>query len=347
MPRNRVFISYSHRDKTFLEQFRVHFTFWEDQWLLDLWSDQDITPSEDWHQKIQEALAETAVAVLLVSPDFLASKYIREHELPVLLQAREEGYIELSCLYLRKSVVNDDDTAFEVTLSGDAILPIKLTKYQGFNNPDSVVASLDEHGRDACYVNAASALKKLVQRKTRRAVRSSADKRFDLTVRFKRNGNDLTRTYLHPHGAMTEHRSAWQPPNHPATGSALFDTLFGTPENADKVLQLLFETELARPIRYPVRVRMQTDEPVLADLSWPDMEWEGENLCDHGWTFEQIGGYDLNTSPDFPDVTLKAPCPVLMIAPRQASHAEQHHRALEERLKNAWLRAPCRKRCTT
>ena len=336
MTRNRVFISYSHCDEAFLKQFRVHLTFWEEQGLLELWSDQEITPSEDWHQTIQEALAETAVAVLLVSPDFLASKYICQQELPVLLRAREEGHIELACLYLRKSIVNDDETTFEVTLSTGDTLTIKLTKYQGFNSPDAVLAAMDEPGRDVRYANAASELKKLVQRKTRRAVRSSADKRFDLTVRFKRNGNDLTRTYLHPYGAITEHRSAWKLPSYPAAGSALFDTLFGSQETCDKVLQFLFQTELARPIRYPVRVRLQSDEPILADLSWPDVEWETNNLCDHGWTFEQIGGYDLSTSPDFPDVTLKTPCPVVMIAPRQAPGAEQHHRALEERLKHAW-----------
>ena len=45
MPRNRVFISYSHKDETFLQAFRVHLKPWEDNELLDIWSDRDITPS--------------------------------------------------------------------------------------------------------------------------------------------------------------------------------------------------------------------------------------------------------------------------------------------------------------
>ena len=129
MPRDRVFISYSHQDEAFLQAFRVHLKPWEDRKLLDIWSDRDIETSQDWHQTIQDAIQETAVAVLLISPDFLASDYIRQHELPDLLRAREEGEIDLACLYVRDSGVDDDDAAFEVTLSTGETLSIKLTKY--------------------------------------------------------------------------------------------------------------------------------------------------------------------------------------------------------------------------
>ena len=99
------------------------------------------TPAGDWHQTIQAALQETAVAVLLISPDFLASDYIRQHELPDLLRAREEGELDLACLYVRDSGVDDDDAAFEVTLSTGETLSVKLTKYQGLNSPRDVIAA--------------------------------------------------------------------------------------------------------------------------------------------------------------------------------------------------------------
>jgi predicted nucleotide-binding protein len=89
MQRNRVFISYSHEDKEFLQAFRVQLKPWENKNLLELWSDKRIELSQDWHQEIQQALEATAVAVLLVSPDFLASDYIRDHELPLLLRGCE------------------------------------------------------------------------------------------------------------------------------------------------------------------------------------------------------------------------------------------------------------------
>ena len=45
MPRDRVFISYSHQDEAFLQAFRVHLKPWEDRGLLEPWSDRDINTS--------------------------------------------------------------------------------------------------------------------------------------------------------------------------------------------------------------------------------------------------------------------------------------------------------------
>jgi len=73
MQRNKIFVSYSHKDEEFLQAFRVHLKPWEDKGLLDIWSDHRIELSQDWHQEIQQALEATTVTVLLVSPDFLAS----------------------------------------------------------------------------------------------------------------------------------------------------------------------------------------------------------------------------------------------------------------------------------
>ena len=49
MPRDRVFISYSHQDEAFLQAFRVHLKPWEDRELLETWSDHQINTSQDWH----------------------------------------------------------------------------------------------------------------------------------------------------------------------------------------------------------------------------------------------------------------------------------------------------------
>jgi hypothetical protein len=282
MPRDRVFISYSHQDEAFLQAFRVHLKPWEDRKLLDIWSDRDIETSQDWHQTIQAALQKTAVAVLLISPDFLASDYICQHELPDLLCAREEGELDLACLYVRDSGVDDDDAALDVRLSTGETLSIKLTKYQGLNNPRDVVAAMPARARDTLYKQVAADIKALMTRRTPRAARAPTGKRFELTVQLKLSGSLLTRTYVHHYGRIAQQRSAWQWLATPDTGAALFDTLFDSQTQCDKVLQVLFDSELARPIRYPVRVRIQTDAPILAGLPWADMTWEGNVLRDHG-----------------------------------------------------------------
>lgn len=89
--RNQVFISYSHADDEYLQRLRKHLGQLERR-NIKVWTDKDIQPGDDWHQEIKKALETTKVAVLLVSTDFLDSKFITDDELPPLLDAaRAEG----------------------------------------------------------------------------------------------------------------------------------------------------------------------------------------------------------------------------------------------------------------
>jgi hemoglobin-like flavoprotein len=87
MPRERpirLFISYSHNDEKYLEELRKYL---EVERRLDLWSDERIEAGEDWREQISDALARADAAILLVSQDFLSSEFIRNHELPSLLES--------------------------------------------------------------------------------------------------------------------------------------------------------------------------------------------------------------------------------------------------------------------
>lgn len=106
MARDKLFISFSHKDQALFDQVMVNLAPWKRQGRLNIWTDADFEADSDWHQSIQTALAESAVAMLLVSPDFLASGYIADSELPVLLKAREQDEISLGILYLRPSLVD-------------------------------------------------------------------------------------------------------------------------------------------------------------------------------------------------------------------------------------------------
>lgn len=90
--RPKIFVSYAHTDKEWLERMSVHLKPLERSHNVELWTDQKIGVGQRWLDEIEGALDDAHVAVLLVSAHFLASDFIADGELPPLLQkAQQEG----------------------------------------------------------------------------------------------------------------------------------------------------------------------------------------------------------------------------------------------------------------
>jgi hypothetical protein len=100
-----VFISYSHRDKRWLQDLRTMLAPLVREGVVDVWWDGAIKPSQRWREEIEAALASARVTVLLVSPHFLASDFIVNEELAFLLEAARQRRVEIHwallapCLY--------------------------------------------------------------------------------------------------------------------------------------------------------------------------------------------------------------------------------------------------------
>jgi len=81
----RYFLSFSHKDETFkkdlLERLEVLLNI-SSKYRFEIWHDGLILPGDKWHEQIQNAIENCHFGLLLVSPAFLGSPYIREHELP-------------------------------------------------------------------------------------------------------------------------------------------------------------------------------------------------------------------------------------------------------------------------
>lgn len=95
MPRTKVFVSYSHDDREWLSKFSLHVAILERRGLVELWSDEGIAAGADWEREIEIALGAAKVAVLMVSPAFLASEYIWKHEMPRIVAHSRQGMVAL------------------------------------------------------------------------------------------------------------------------------------------------------------------------------------------------------------------------------------------------------------
>lgn len=76
----------------FLPQLRAI----EDRTKLPFWSDKQIIAGEVWDQAIQSAIDQARIFVLLISPHFIASTYIRNNELPAIQDRRDADPANIS-----------------------------------------------------------------------------------------------------------------------------------------------------------------------------------------------------------------------------------------------------------
>ena len=99
--RDEVFISYSHKDTEWAQKFSTHLKVIPTG-CLTLWSDQQIESGQNWQDKIEKAIERARVALLLVTPDFFASEFIQNQELPKILKRhKEKGGLFLYCVPIR------------------------------------------------------------------------------------------------------------------------------------------------------------------------------------------------------------------------------------------------------
>ncbi|MCP5051047.1 MAG: TIR domain-containing protein, partial [bacterium] len=132
-----VFISYSHKDRDYLERLKVHLKPLVKKGLIDLWEDTKLNADDKWRWKIEKALKAARVAVLLVSADFLASDFIEKYELPPLLEKAERDGTRIIPLIVKPSSFTSNK---------------HLSVFQSLNNPEEPLSGLPENEREEIYV---------------------------------------------------------------------------------------------------------------------------------------------------------------------------------------------------
>jgi len=138
--RKKVFISYAHVDEKWKDTLKVHLKPIELLDRVEIWSDEQIRPGENWFEKIKSEMAESLIGILLISPDFLASDFINKVEIPSLLE----------------NVEKEGGLIFPVIVRHSLFTRIKpLSKFQATNSPSHPIAGLSESEQDRIFVKIA------------------------------------------------------------------------------------------------------------------------------------------------------------------------------------------------
>lgn len=135
--RTKVFICYSRKDRKWLERLRVHLEPLVQEHHIEIWDDTRIKSGSDWKEEIRKALDAARVAVLLVSADFLASKFIKSVELPSLLAAAKDDGARILPVILKPS-------RFSVIPS--------LYRFQAVNDPSNPLVNMTEGEQETTLV---------------------------------------------------------------------------------------------------------------------------------------------------------------------------------------------------
>jgi hypothetical protein len=147
----RLFISYSHADRQCLERLLIHLRPLERAKLIACWSDTNIRTGDKWRKEIQKNIDEAAIAILLVSADFLASEFIVNNELPPLLMGAEARGVRILPVILKPCGFVRDRVLSNFQCANDPKLPLlglgHIEQEALYNQiADAIVEELNQRG---------------------------------------------------------------------------------------------------------------------------------------------------------------------------------------------------------
>jgi len=96
-----LFYSYSHKDEALRKKLETHLSLLRDQGVIRDWHDRRIQAGSEWDGVISENLDNAGIILLLVSADFLASRYCRDVEIARAMKRHQAGTARVMPVILR------------------------------------------------------------------------------------------------------------------------------------------------------------------------------------------------------------------------------------------------------
>src|SRR6267142_2944260 len=89
MTQKTVFISYSHKDEREKTKLLRHLRGMLSLDEIEAWHDEPVREHADWEQGIRQAINKATVAVMILTPSYLQSHFVKHNEVFRLLERQE------------------------------------------------------------------------------------------------------------------------------------------------------------------------------------------------------------------------------------------------------------------
>jgi anti-sigma regulatory factor (Ser/Thr protein kinase) len=139
-----VFVSYAHEDRDLRDKLADHLTALRMRGYIELWSDGQIIPGQEWVPEINRRLDQADIILLLVTSGFLGSEFIGRVELVTALERHDRGEAIVIPVILK---------AVDWQVAG-------LAKLQGLPTDGKAVSSWSDI--DAAYLDVAQGLRRTI-----------------------------------------------------------------------------------------------------------------------------------------------------------------------------------------
>jgi len=96
-----IFFSYSREDKPLRDKLEIHLSSLRQQGVISSWHDRQIVAGSEWEEEIDRHMRTADIILLLVSPDFVNSKYCYDIELPYAIARHDAGEAYVIPILLR------------------------------------------------------------------------------------------------------------------------------------------------------------------------------------------------------------------------------------------------------
>ncbi len=143
-----IFISYSRRDKKYLDELHIHLAHHVRKGSIAYWDDTRILAGSRWNDELNGYLRSAKIALFLVSANFLASDFIVDHEMEPLLQAAQQRGVEVISVVLGACSFGDSE----------------LSDFQSINPPSEPLNRMARGKRDVVWEKVARRCKEILAR---------------------------------------------------------------------------------------------------------------------------------------------------------------------------------------